>query len=316
MSRKKDLVAAFILSSVIHLLLLSHTVDMDGRKREEVKILFEIERAEPAKKEVAEKSRATRPHTLEERARKDLPNHPHPARTATSLTTSRSAAPLPPSPAKAHSLVRTPPPRLPSTASEARARGPSSLKETRKALYPYRAARGHTPLRRGMASHLPGPVGLRGPDLLKASFREGRAYLPLPERGSNPSPSGIRASPKTLPGDTAPLPRRPVETRFSMRRFKFMVLSRIERAKQYPEAARRIGLEGVVVVAFTILPDGAVEGVEILNPGDCHRILERAAAEAVTKGAPYLPLPAYVKERGGIRMKVRISFKLSRGGVS
>jgi protein TonB len=49
-------------------------------------------------------------------------------------------------------------------------------------------------------------------------------------------------------------------------------------APEYPELARRAGVEGVVVIDCTIEPLGLVSGVQVLSG---HPLLNQAALEAV-----------------------------------
>ncbi|MCP3677959.1 MAG: energy transducer TonB [Deltaproteobacteria bacterium] len=97
----------------------------------------------------------------------------------------------------------------------------------------------------------------------------------------------------------------------SAHRFRSMVLRKIEAAKIYPERARRRGIEGDAFVDFTVLPNGTVDGVEVTNGTRCHTLLKRAAVKTIQQAAPYLPLPATIKNENGVRMKVKISFHLS-----
>lgn len=63
----------------------------------------------------------------------------------------------------------------------------------------------------------------------------------------------------------------------------------IQREISYPAVARRMGWEGRVVVAFVILPDGAVRDVRVVR-GSGFPVLDRSAVEAVRSASPF-PLP-------------------------
>ncbi len=60
----------------------------------------------------------------------------------------------------------------------------------------------------------------------------------------------------------------------------------IQRAIAYPAAARRMGWEGKVVVAFHLLPDGSVRDVRIVQ-GSGHADLDRGAIDAVRNASPF-----------------------------
>jgi len=60
----------------------------------------------------------------------------------------------------------------------------------------------------------------------------------------------------------------------------------IQRAIAYPPAARRMGWEGKVVVAFQLLPDGSVRDVRVVQ-GSGHAALDRGAVDAVRSASPF-----------------------------
>lgn len=59
----------------------------------------------------------------------------------------------------------------------------------------------------------------------------------------------------------------------------------------YPEEARRRGIFGDLRLAVTMLPDGTVEGVEILLSSG-QRVLDQAAVRTVRLASPFAPFPA------------------------
>jgi len=60
----------------------------------------------------------------------------------------------------------------------------------------------------------------------------------------------------------------------------------IQRAIAYPAAARRMGWEGKVVVAFQLLSDGSVRDVRVVQ-GSGHAALDRGAIDAVRNASPF-----------------------------
>jgi len=68
------------------------------------------------------------------------------------------------------------------------------------------------------------------------------------------------------------------------------VLARIRSARRYPFAARRMSLEGRVVVEFTVSSSGRLEKVELVK-GSGHSILDSDAVAWVRRAAPFPPLP-------------------------
>lgn len=68
------------------------------------------------------------------------------------------------------------------------------------------------------------------------------------------------------------------------------IQSKIERAKEYPDIARRAGSQGRVKVQFTILKDGRIENPILLDKTP-HRVLNDEAIAAVNRAAPFDRLP-------------------------
>ncbi len=80
------------------------------------------------------------------------------------------------------------------------------------------------------------------------------------------------------------------------------IWKRINRAKYYPETARRDGVEGAPKVVFSILEDGKVSQVKIVESSG-NAVLDGAAMEAIQNSAP---LPFYPQP---ITIAVRYSLK-------
>jgi len=63
----------------------------------------------------------------------------------------------------------------------------------------------------------------------------------------------------------------------------------------YPEEASRKAMDGELRLAVTVLPDGTVEGVEILLSSG-QRVLDQAAVRTVRLASPFAPFPAEMKQ--------------------
>jgi len=87
---------------------------------------------------------------------------------------------------------------------------------------------------------------------------------------------------------TTPQISAPAETPTYLELHKNEIAQALQRAKSYPELARKRSIEGVVEVSFTIKPTGEVEGVEAISQS---QLLSSAAIESVHKAKGYFPLP-------------------------
>ncbi len=63
------------------------------------------------------------------------------------------------------------------------------------------------------------------------------------------------------------------------------IMRKIEAAKRYPKAARKMGIEGKTVIRFKLKPGGQVEAVEIVETSGSD-ILDKASLETVREAAP------------------------------
>jgi periplasmic protein TonB len=72
-----------------------------------------------------------------------------------------------------------------------------------------------------------------------------------------------------------------------------VIRRQIERAKVYPDAARRQGIQGTTDIRFRIGPDGAVSAVEVARSSG-HPLLDEASADAVRRAGPY-PASGWVR---------------------
>ena len=73
------------------------------------------------------------------------------------------------------------------------------------------------------------------------------------------------------------------------------ILMRIEKAKYYPSVARRRGMTGTITCKFSIFPDGSVKDISLAKSSK-YKLLNKAAFEAIKKGAPYPDFPSSFKK--------------------
>lgn len=75
-------------------------------------------------------------------------------------------------------------------------------------------------------------------------------------------------------------------------------IAKVERIgnMNYPEAARRQGVEGSLVLSVDILADGSVDQIRVLRSSG-HDLLDEAAVRIVRLSAPFAPLPPEITEQ-------------------
>jgi len=94
-----------------------------------------------------------------------------------------------------------------------------------------------------------------------------------------------------------------------MQRFAQTVRRKIESSKRYPLAARKSMTEGRVGIRMTVMEDGRLETVEIIESSG-YAILDKAALESVRRSAPFPPLPREA-ERKRVQMSIYLVFKMT-----
>ncbi len=90
--------------------------------------------------------------------------------------------------------------------------------------------------------------------------------------------------------------------------FTGQVRQRIANAKYYPRIARRRGMEGQPIIAFTLDKEGRLVKAA-LSQTSGYQLLDDAALDAVQQGAPYPEIPAPLKMES-FQFKLPISFIL------
>ncbi len=90
--------------------------------------------------------------------------------------------------------------------------------------------------------------------------------------------------------------------------FTGKVRQRIANAKYYPRIARRRGMEGRPIIAFTLDRQGRLTKVDLAQTSG-YQLLDRAALKAVHQAAPYPEIPAPLK-MNSFQFKLPISFVL------
>ncbi len=131
--------------------------------------------------------------------------------------------------------------------------------------------------------------------------------LPLPAAASIPAPS------TELKGTKARV-KKPLQTATSgnskrlSREYRSTLLRLIERNKYYPLRARRRGMEGKALVAFTIKRNGEIRNIS-LSRSSKQQLLDRAAIQTIRRLGMAPPLPGGIN-RSHWRFVVPISYNI------
>ena len=100
----------------------------------------------------------------------------------------------------------------------------------------------------------------------------------------------------------------------ALRAYARGVHTSMESHKRYPIAARRLGLEGDVVVKIKIDRVGKLIGAPTVAKSCGHEVLDKEAVRMVQQAAPFQPLPsAFDKDTATIKLPVRFRLKLGTG---
>lgn len=122
------------------------------------------------------------------------------------------------------------------------------------------------------------------------------------------SPSAPESAPAAPPAqDAAPVPSQTHASAETERRWYLALLEQLRALKRYPPAARRLGLEGVVLIEARISADGRLEDVKV-KLGSGHPLLDRSALELLESAASRAR--DQLKPERPTRLEIPIAFKL------
>jgi len=131
-------------------------------------------------------------------------------------------------------------------------------------------------------------------------------------KAATESQSRVAALPRKFPENPPTAPDNPstsnIDTSVVRGLFAGKVRQRIANAKYYPRIARRRGIEGQPVVAFTLDKGGRLMEAGLAKTSG-YQLLDQAALEAVQKAAPYPEIPAELNTET-FQFKLPISFIL------
>ncbi len=82
----------------------------------------------------------------------------------------------------------------------------------------------------------------------------------------------------------------------------------LARHQDYPLAARRARIEGVVEIAAVIMPDGRLLDGRIVRSSG-HRLLDRAALDLIARASP-MPPPQGLEAVGQVELRLPIVYRM------
>jgi len=136
-----------------------------------------------------------------------------------------------------------------------------------------------------------------------------------------PEPQQPRQEMKPLPSEIAAVqqpPQKRIEERVdvinpekeAMLRYQDIVKQRIEQERMYPLWAKKQGIEGITHIYFTVLPNGAGQGVKLVRSSGSS-VLDEEAIATVKRAGPFPPVPKEISS-SSVSMEVAIVFSLDK----
>ena len=95
----------------------------------------------------------------------------------------------------------------------------------------------------------------------------------------------------------------------AMLKFEDRIKFQIQKNKHYPEAAKKLGIEGKVGISFDLLKDGNVEDIRILESSG-NEILDTEAINTIKRCIPFEKMPDYYN-LNKMNLQVKIIYKLN-----
>jgi periplasmic protein TonB len=132
-----------------------------------------------------------------------------------------------------------------------------------------------------------------------------REYKTTPS-SSNPNQAQQGQITGTLQGQSSGMSGRPGSQGGGSAYATFIqrLYTQLERNKYYPMMARRMRIEGQVQVAFTVMRDGQIQDIRLVQASGSD-VLNRAAIQSVEKASGHWPIPDHIP---GPSLPLKISF--------
>jgi len=140
--------------------------------------------------------------------------------------------------------------------------------------------------------------------------REEKQAEPETETAPSPQSAALAAAESSVQEQAAMGTRNSEQRDIELQRYNLELLAAIERAKHYPNRARRRNQEGTVMVAFIIDLKGVISDIHILESSG-HRTLDKAATDAILRIGQFKPIPESIG-LSKMEFRVPINYELAR----
>ncbi|MEA3489810.1 MAG: energy transducer TonB [Candidatus Omnitrophota bacterium] len=94
----------------------------------------------------------------------------------------------------------------------------------------------------------------------------------------------------------------------TMFRYQDMIKQRIQSCRKYPRRAKKRRIEGVTCLIFTVVSDGSVRDIKVVQSSGSD-VLDKEAVAIVARAAPFPPIPGKF-DRSYLTMEVDVVFML------
>ena len=119
------------------------------------------------------------------------------------------------------------------------------------------------------------------------------------------TPPEVPAVPETV----APVAQKP-KPKFDLRAYGKQIHQMVIQHRRYPRAARRLGLEGKVLVKISVQRNGQLAEDPIIYQSSGQNVLDKEALRMVRAATPLLPLPnEFEKEAASLMIPVQFSLR-------
>ena len=142
---------------------------------------------------------------------------------------------------------------------------------------------------------------------------------PPPEPQEEPDEEPVEDIAEQAPDESPATPQAPVQAertvqktkpKFDLRAYGKQIHQLVIKHRRYPRAARRLGLEGKVLIKISVLRNGQLAEDPIIYQSSGQKVLDKEALRMVRAATPLLPLPnEFEKDAASLVIPVQFSLR-------